>query len=369
MPVKKTYYEILGVPRAATEAQIKRRYRQLVRRHHPDVAEDKSAANTAFIEINEAYQTLSNPDRRLIYDATLDADMFRVPPRRPAPSPRASAPRAQHAPGHRAAQVQQLLSRARTAFIQGQFRTAAWLCRQIHQIDARNAESHIILGDIYRIQRRPDEAIAMYSIAAQLDPRNTDIQQKLNRLLKHSAHGDLGERRAALKMGLNLMGWSMVAFMLMLLYMNPGEPVPWLRMNISLVSTWSTMLLAVLLIAGGLMGFILSVNETLDPLDDELVFHAVRSPNKASYPVGLILVIFNLFNFYLAAAIYAIIGLIQESVSRSVVIALFASFIFTALAAIVYTPGGSQVLLFGCNVTFVAVLFGWAIGDMFRPGW
>ena len=123
------------------------------------------------------------------------------------------------------------------AFIQAQFRTAAWFCKQVQQMDARNVKAHVILGDIYRIQRRPEEAISMYSIAAQLDPRDADIQAKLNRMLKHGGSGDIGERRAALKMGLNLMGWSMIAFLLLLLYMNPGEPIPWLRMNVSFVST------------------------------------------------------------------------------------------------------------------------------------
>jgi tetratricopeptide (TPR) repeat protein len=366
MPIKKTYYEILGVPRTATEAQIKRKYRQLVRTYHPDVAEDKAAAKAAFIEISEAYKALSNPDRRLIYDASLDAEMFKVPPRRPAPSSRPSTSRPRYQPSQNRVQVEELLRQAKTAFTHGQFRTAAWTCNQIQQLDARNVQAHVILGDIYRIQRRAEEAIAMYSIAVQLDPRNPEIQARLNRLVKQS---QVGERRAALKMGLNLMGWSVMALVLMMLYMNPGEPIPWLRMNIALLDTWSTMLLAVLLIAGGLMGFILSVNETLDPLDDELVFQTVRSPNKVRYPIGLILIVFNLFNFYLAAAIYAIMGLVQENASKSVITALIATFILTALAAIVYTPGGTQVLLFGGNVTFIAVLFGWAFGDMFRPGW
>ena len=372
MPIKKTHYEILGVPRTATAAQIKRRYRQLVREHHPDVAQDKAAAKTTFIEITEAYQTLSNADRRLIYDASLDAEMFKIPPRRPPATPRPSAGRPTHQTSRsRTVKVEDLIKQAKTAFVQGQFRTAAWLCKQVQQTDARNVQAHIIMGDIHRIQRRPDEAIAMYSIAVQLDPRNADVQAKLNRLLKQTARGDFGERRAALKMGLNLMGWSMIAFLLMLLYMNPGEPIPWLKANVFFVDTWSTMLLAVLLIAGGLMGFILSVNETVAPLDDELVFQAVRSPgpHRVTYPIGLILILFNLLNFYLAVAIYAIMGLVQESASKSVIVAFIATFILTALAAIVYTPGGPQVLLFGGNVTFTAVLFGWAIGDMFRPGW
>jgi molecular chaperone DnaJ len=62
------YYEVLGVPRTAPEGDIKRAYRQLARKYHPDVATDKSAAENHFKEINEAYEVLSDPQKRANYD-------------------------------------------------------------------------------------------------------------------------------------------------------------------------------------------------------------------------------------------------------------------------------------------------------------
>jgi molecular chaperone DnaJ len=62
------YYEILGVPRTAPEGDIKRAYRQLARKYHPDVARDKAAAENHFKEINEAYEVLSDPQKRANYD-------------------------------------------------------------------------------------------------------------------------------------------------------------------------------------------------------------------------------------------------------------------------------------------------------------
>ncbi|MGB8266029.1 MAG: molecular chaperone DnaJ [Candidatus Velthaea sp.] len=62
------YYDVLGVPRDADENQIKRAYRQLARVHHPDVAADKSTAEHKFKEINEAYEVLSDPQKRANYD-------------------------------------------------------------------------------------------------------------------------------------------------------------------------------------------------------------------------------------------------------------------------------------------------------------
>jgi molecular chaperone DnaJ len=62
------YYEVLGVPRSAAEGDIKSAYRQLARKYHPDVAEDKVAAENHFKEINEAYEVLSDPQKRANYD-------------------------------------------------------------------------------------------------------------------------------------------------------------------------------------------------------------------------------------------------------------------------------------------------------------
>ena len=62
------YYAVLGIERGASEADVKRAYRSLARQHHPDVAEDKAAAETKFKEINEAYEVLSDPEKRRMYD-------------------------------------------------------------------------------------------------------------------------------------------------------------------------------------------------------------------------------------------------------------------------------------------------------------
>jgi DnaJ-class molecular chaperone len=64
----KDYYKILGVDRKADDKTIKSAYRRLARKHHPDVAKGKDSADR-FKEINEAYEVLSDPEKRRRYDS------------------------------------------------------------------------------------------------------------------------------------------------------------------------------------------------------------------------------------------------------------------------------------------------------------
>ncbi len=67
MSQKRDYYEVLGVQRNAAQPDIKKAYRQLARKYHPDVSDD-SNAEEKFKEINEAYEILSDDEKRAAYD-------------------------------------------------------------------------------------------------------------------------------------------------------------------------------------------------------------------------------------------------------------------------------------------------------------
>src|SRR2546430_9905445 len=69
----KDYYETLGVPRTATQAEIKKAFRKLAREHHPDVRPGDATAEDRFKDVNEAHAVLSDPAKRRQYD-TLGAN-------------------------------------------------------------------------------------------------------------------------------------------------------------------------------------------------------------------------------------------------------------------------------------------------------
>jgi curved DNA-binding protein len=64
----KDYYATLGMPKTATPDELRKAFRKLARQYHPDVAKDKKNAEAKFKEINEAYEVLSDKDKRQRYD-------------------------------------------------------------------------------------------------------------------------------------------------------------------------------------------------------------------------------------------------------------------------------------------------------------
>lgn len=64
MASKRDYYEVLGVSKTATDEEIKKAYRKLAKKYHPDANPDnKEEAEAKFKEVNEAYETLSDPQK------------------------------------------------------------------------------------------------------------------------------------------------------------------------------------------------------------------------------------------------------------------------------------------------------------------
>ena len=224
------HYGTLGLPPTATQDEIKKKYRTLARRYHPDVNPSPDAAQQ-IMRVNEAYHILGDADRRALYDAERIIRAGSAAPRpagqgranRPAETPkstpqkpevrphphtpsrtpnsrpvefngfgtvRENRPAAKPAPKTdtpRAAadafrEMNRFIMEAQLAFINRQYREAENLCFQALQVDRRNATAHEILGDIFTKRGQTDNAVKAYTYAVQYNPRNLTVQAKLERL-------------------------------------------------------------------------------------------------------------------------------------------------------------------------------------------
>ena len=362
MRTTRTHYEVLGLPRGATLAQIRRRYKELVRKYHPDVAKDKNTAHRLFIQITEAYQCLSDSVRRRAYDEILAMDS----PRR-ADEPQRQARTAQATRPERP--LSKHLKDAQWAFIQKRFHEAATHCKEALKLDPRNARAHSIMGDICRAQGKTNSAVRYYSAALEYDPSDRDAERKLTNLV--GGRIGVSARRAASLSDprklviLNAMGWALAFFLLMLINVIPGEPIPWLSKYIPQVSLWSWNLVGLMAAGSFVVGTLISLNGLVKHPDDEIVF---ETSDWALLPAGIILLIGSGFFFLGAAALYIVVGLLQGSLSRSVLISFACVVGVVLISSLTYDPRAyTQVLLFGGNVAFFANLFGWYFGAMLRP--
>ena len=98
MPIRPNYYLILEVTTSATQTQIRRAYLKLARKYHPDLNPENRLAEEKFKELQEAYQVLSDPDRRREFD-----DLYRLPPprtRRPRAESHSSSRSSSHSSSH-----------------------------------------------------------------------------------------------------------------------------------------------------------------------------------------------------------------------------------------------------------------------------
>ena len=239
----RNHFEILGIPRASNETQVKEAYFRLAKRFHPDTQHDASLADLAsqieasFIRIGQAYETLRNPKSRGQYEERLGSSrsgsMFQTPPqgstaatsaavaKPPEPPPPPEPPKQKdpatqaHLLGIAVKQADRLLlqekfwdviqslepflveadlpksrltSRAQVLIAKAFLKNPKWVKRAEEELqkaiqgDANNAEAYFLLGGIYRSGGLKSRATTMYKKVVELKPDYDEAVFALNEL-------------------------------------------------------------------------------------------------------------------------------------------------------------------------------------------
>jgi curved DNA-binding protein CbpA len=384
-----THYETLGVSPAASGEEIKKRFRELARKLHPDVS---TGNESRFREINSAYQILSNADKRLFYDAELKLAALKQPTssassssttdkggtKKSAADAKSSSRGGSRSAGEaRRRKTETVLDEARKAMRRMRYRDAESLCREALRLERRNVQAYEILGDIRKTRGDIDEAIAMYSYALQLDRSNASVRSKFDKLVGqrsgptmagHAARSSrglhrhhqpvLGSDQARLVASGILIG---TITLLLLAVASLPEAVPGLN-----PLGWSWLLFAGLVIGGAGGGLILTINRSIPRCSRQLGSVPRLDDRGPAIPIGLILVGFSAVWFYAGMLAYLAIALARRSVLPGVTGAYCWSLAIVVLFAFAARSSGGNVLLVGGNIVFLAFVAGWAIGDTFR---
>lgn len=414
----RTYYDILGVNRTASADEIKTAYRKLARTLHPDVNPGDPNASAKFAEVTTAYKALSDTLARANYDAeqslkerraetararaagATSSATYGTPPPRPGSTPRTGT----QSPPPTGDEAARLVTTARAALSRMQFVEARELAQRSLRLK-RSAEGYEVLGDVYRMQGRTDEAINMYTMSLQLNPRNSAMMERLQRLARASGGsgargvnsppgnrtpatprpvpspmpypsyapraGSVGatilpEKRPLLKAFAMIFGYGTAFFLLMSMILFLREsPVGDGPIPLAVVSKWTGGLLAILMGCGVVLGWTMTVTGAVRRLDDELVFSRIESGFVP--PMGPVLLILSAVSFWAAALVHLLISVLQEARITGILRVFGVVALVVLITGIFYDAAGrGQIFLWGGNVVFLSFVFGWFIGDLFR---
>jgi tetratricopeptide (TPR) repeat protein len=208
----KNFFELMGIERTATEAQVKDAYFRLARTFHPDVHHGESLGDlrdqleTLFIGLGEAYETLKNPKSRVAYEARLRRDKAtgqvlpgppepELPP--PPPDPEAVARAAEDEirraekliekekywdaiqllePAIPRAKNPKLIARGHIAMAKAKLKNPKWVkeaentLKELVRIDPKHAEAHFMLGMIYKTSGLKARSESMFRKVLELQP-------------------------------------------------------------------------------------------------------------------------------------------------------------------------------------------------------
>jgi len=341
-------YEVLGLPVGAGPRQIRRRYRALARRHHPDVAADPEAAHERFVRIQQAYETLSDPAQRAAWERRRAAAAPTVETRPPGSTYR-----------------DRLLGEARQALREGALRRAAALCEEAMALNPLDPAAHRLMGEVLLAAGRVQLGQELLEEARRLEA--DDGAEARRRAAAPGPRPETGRRRPfvwvpeAVRVRRSVLfgGAAGVAVCLLLMYVSALETPG--RVAVEFVA-FGLAAAFVAGMAGGASGF-------LAHADLLLGWHTSVGAGKGSTPLGLITVVAAVFlHPGVGMLIYVIGCLLTEEPALPVLRFFLMGFVLSGLCWLVSARHDWWGFVWpGTNLIFVSAGLGWVAGSMFSP--
>ncbi len=344
-------YDLLGLPYDAPSSQVRSRYRQLTRRHWPELEPQELFQDAKFLLLVRAYLVLDSP-RRAEYTRLVRA-------RRGAPVEMPDL-----YPG--LSREVQLLLAAEAGVARRQYKAAAGLAKEALEQNPGSARGYALLGDILRLQGKYGEAISMYNYAIQFDPDNQRYWQLLEqtsalregRRAAGPAEEEPGEWHRSLQTWV-LLGAVAVFIEVSVLILRIGR-------GPTLFFGLSGDLLAVATLDGMVAGLALAATDLLAYYDDEMISHSVAAYGVQLAPVAVFVLLPGLVCFWVAVVFYAITAYLDEHASASISLALTVTALLTGAFSFVYPDTWIAFMILGGNFIWAGLNAGWMIGSLRR---
>jgi tetratricopeptide (TPR) repeat protein len=333
-------YRVLGIPVGADDTAIRRRYRELVRKHHPDVSSDSQKAHQRFVRIQEAYRMLMDPEQRARWErqagvGAVDEAEIRV--------------------GSAGTRFEQLLSEGRRLLRHRRVREARDVVAAAIELNPFDAAAYRLLGDIYAAGGNMQMALELYREAKFLEGEKPPHEERRaappERAAPEPEPARPTTRVTVLVVGL---GGACVCLGAMAAIGFTGNHSAFVALGA---------------VAAFLVGSAGVVSGAVEPVDELLGLAEVREPGRGAAPGALYLIIISVISPYLGILYYGIVSVVTESWSRGI-LKIYASAFVLALAAWLAASGegGVAFALVAPSLAFLGMLAGWVAGSFAAPG-
>ena len=176
--------------------------------------------------------------------------------------------------------------------------------------------------------------------------------------------GNVTAPRPVTTMLTSVVGYGLVLMLVLIVGVFGGDPFD-RRGQAPLWLKWNWTVLVSLGLCGILLGVTMTVTRVVQRIDEELVFNPLQN-RRPQIPMGLFLIGVSAVNFWAAALLYILFGVLRESLTLSMLRVFGAVVTVVMLLSAVYEPGRDAIAALGGNMVFIALLLGWWLGDFFR---